>query len=241
MFLLVAQTNLYSQNNLFSEYEEFILNRNQAQFTVPHGFVFKEDQNQKFNCLISDQYRGFRPPHPYSVESTDGHFLVFIDVAPIYSKDSVNVYVEFNPASNYKINNAHIYHVLGDFLKNTTIRYGSLRECPIRYQNTLSTDNTFNADTVIRYSLKIINKDPLRTNYNQCEVMVLQKNGRGYTTLYCFYKNGAKRNLDLYFKSIDKMFRYRDPKEFIEVSEWKSLPKNTEIKIGSSSKNPSCF
>ena len=49
--------------------------------------------------------------------------------------------------------------------------------------------------------------------------MVIQKNTRGYICLYIFYNNKGKKNFEHYMKSLNGVFWYRDPKDYIEVIE----------------------
>lgn len=72
-------------------------------------------------------------------------------------------------------------------------------------------------DTVITYPLKMWQK--YENKYNYCQVIIIQKNARGLICLYCFYNDKGKRILSYYMRSLEGMFWYRDPKDYIEFVE----------------------
>ena len=86
----------------------------------------------------------------------------------------------------------------------------------------------FNADTVISLSLAPeIHKDydfennrnnyffnkinkQYNSSYTNCTVLIIQKEGRGFVTMYCFYDEKAMDNIVTYITAIEGTLRYRD-------------------------------
>lgn len=89
--------------------------------------------------------------------------------------------------------------------KNTEIQLKNhVTYCPLEYAK-----NNFNADTVIRYSLNM-NGLKLQGQYTDNTVLTLQKKGKGFITLYCFYTKEGKRKINDYMKVVENMLWFRD-------------------------------
>jgi hypothetical protein len=57
----------------------------------------------------------------------------------------------------------------------------------------------------------------LENKYNHCQVMIIQKKRRGCIALYCFYNDKGAKKLSHYIRSLEHVFWYREPKDYIEV------------------------
>ena len=120
------------------------------------------------------------------------------------------------PDLKQEINTSHCKDIRFDFRWNTGQNL-SLDQCPISYKSSDYARSAFNADTVLTYPLKMWKK--YENKYNNCQVMVIQKNTRGYICLYIFYNDKGKKNFEHYVKSLNGVFWYRDPKDYIEFVE----------------------
>ena len=146
-------------------------------------------------------------------------YLVFVVLIQIslggFSQKTENINQSFGLNSyTLSLNQSHIK---ADFGSNIGKGIDSLEGFPIKYKSSKYAHEAFNADTVITYPLKMWQK--YEDQYNHCQVVVIQKNTRGLVCLYCFYNDRRKRKLNRYLKSLEGMFWYRDPKDYIEVIE----------------------
>jgi hypothetical protein len=114
-----------------------------------------------------------------------------------------------------EMNTYHLTHIKADFLKNTGKRVAFLSELPITYKSSKYAHESFNADTVITYPLKMWEK--YENKYTHCLVILIQKRYRGCIPLYCLYTDEGAKKLNHYIKSLQKGFWYRNPKDYIEV------------------------
>ena len=114
-----------------------------------------------------------------------------------------------------EMNTYHLTHIKADFLKNTGKRVAFLSKLPITYKSSKYARESFNADTVITYPLKMWEK--YENKYTHCLVILIQKRYRGCIPLYCLYTDEGAKKLNHYIKSLQKEFWYRNPKDYIEV------------------------
>ena len=111
------------------------------------------------------------------------------------------------------MNTYHLTHIKADFLKNTGKRVAFLSKLPITYKSSKYARESFNADTVITYPLKMWEK--YENKYTHCLVILIQKRYRGCIPLYCLYTDEGAKKLNHYIKSLQKVFWYRNPKDYI--------------------------
>ena len=116
---------------------------------------------------------------------------------------------------------SHLSNIKGDFIKNIGKRDISLSDLPLTYKSSKFAREAFNADTVIAYPLKMWDK--FEDKYTHCLVMALQKRYRGIILFYCLYTDEGSKKLDYYLQLLEKVFWYRDPKDYIEVKERKII------------------
>lgn len=227
---LVITSMTYSQeskslNKLFP-LDGYCLDRNQIEYNPPKKFIHGVDTLERkdrlrLKCITSKDFRGLYLVCYNYLISKDSNFLVCISVPPIYceigSKDSIYIDPGLMPELKTKIDTYHLHYVATDFWQNTGGKVTSLEHLPIRYHSSKYAHEAFNADTVITYPLKVWQK--FQNKYNHCQAMLIQKNRRGMFVLYCFYNDKAAKRLNRYTKALEKVFWYRDPKDYIEVVE----------------------
>ena len=198
----------------------YSLSRNQVKFTQPADFDLVRPGKDYLECFHSEKYTSFNPASLTNfvdkLISKDKNFVAFIEIPPVFSRDSVYIDADLLPDLKLDINTSHCKDIRFDFRWNTGHNL-SLDQCPISYKASGYARSAFNADTVLTYPLKMWKK--YENKYNNCQVMVIQKNTRGYICLYLFYNDKGKMNFEHYMKSLNGVFWYRDPKDYIEFVE----------------------
>lgn len=230
LLLLLIISKVYSQKNgsqkeLFPV-DWYTLDRNQVQYNQPKNFTFGIDTLQgkntiRIKSIISEQYRGLYPVYHNHLISEDHNFIVYIEVPLVYSgtgiKDSIYVNPHLVPNLKIKIDTFHLRYIKNDFWQNIAKKVESLENLPVTYKSSKYARESFNADTVVTYPLKMWHK--LYNEYNHCQVIMIQKNTRGFIFLYCFYNDTGARKLSRYLKTLKGVFWFRDPKDYIEVED----------------------
>lgn len=82
-------------------------------------------------------------------------------------------------------------------------------ERQVTYSSHAYAKETFNADAVARFELKMHGRK-LHNKYEDNTVLMIQKSRRGVITLYCFYTPKGKRKLSDYIKQVENMLWYRE-------------------------------
>ena len=225
--LLLSISKVYSQEDkktkeLFNSggyiSEGYALDRNQVRFNQSSDFVFHHIPNGNLICITSKQFRAHAFSRHYNcILSKDSNFIAYVSVPPIFCGDKDSIYADFSFKTGFMIemNTYHLTHIKADFLKNTGKRVAFLSELPITYKSSKYARESFNADTVITYPLKMWEK--YENKYTHCLVILIQKRYRGCIPLYCLYTDEGAKKLNHYIKSLQKVFWYRNPKDYIEV------------------------
>lgn len=218
LFELHAQS--YEELSDIFVHSAYSLSRNQVKFTQPADFDLVRPGKDYLECFHSEKYTSFNPASLTNfvdkLISKDKNFVAFIEIPPVFSRDSVYIDADLLPDLKLDINTSHCKDIRFDFRWNTGHNL-SLDQCPISYETSGYARSAFNADTVLTYPLKMWKK--YENKYNNCQVMVIQKNTRGYICLYLFYNDKGKMNFEHYMKSLNGVFWYRDPKDYIEFVE----------------------
>lgn len=218
LFKLHAQS--YEELNNIFDHGAYSLIRNQVKYTQPAGFELVRSGKDYLECFHSEKYTSFNPASLTNfvdkLISKDKNFVVFIEIPSVYSRDSVYIDADLLPDLKLEINTSHCNDIRFDFRWNTG-RDTPLTQCPISYKPSDYARSAFNADTVITYPLKMWKKHEAK--YNHCQVMTIQKNTRGYISLYFFYTDKGKQNFENYMKQLNGLFWYREPKDYIKFVE----------------------
>lgn len=220
-FLLLSILKVYSQEDkslkeLFLS-DGYTLDRNQVRFNQSSDFVFHYiPGGDRLTCITSKQVRDYNR-HYNCILSKDSNFIAYVSVPPIFCGDKDSIYADFSFKTGFMIemNTYHLTHIKADFLKNTGKRVAFLSKLPITYKSSKYARESFNADTVITYPLKMWEK--YENKYTHCLVILIQKRYRGCIPLYCLYTDEGAKKLNHYIKSLQKVFWYRNPKDYIEV------------------------
>jgi hypothetical protein len=145
------------------------------------------------------------------LHSADDEFVAFIPVYRILTKqDSIDIKKMFPDALLEGLDQVHVNQIKGN------IRYAfgdsAARNWKnhVTYYSPIDARNKFNADTAISFSLPLNANDYYQGKYNHLDALFLQKQGRGFICLYCFYTDKARKDLANYWKAIEGTFRYED-------------------------------
>lgn len=199
----------------------YVLDRNQVRYNPSKDLLFNTDSLRKnefyLECLHAKEFKGVWESYSKYFLSRDSNFVVYAAIPGIFCKRNDSIYADFElrPEDKMEMNTYHLNHIKVDFLRNSGKRDISLTELPLTYKSSEYARNSFNADTVITYSLKMWHK--YENKYTHCLVIMLQKRYRGCIPLYCLYTDDGAKKLDYYLKSLEKIFWYRDPKDYIKV------------------------
>ena len=113
LLLMHISLGIYSQNG-YGHYKDLqnqlgrianTLMYNLVQYTQPENFdlfVQKSDDEEYLTFLRSDKYTRYEPGVWNKLISKDKNFITFIYVPPIYSKDSIYVYMPLAPDIWYR-------------------------------------------------------------------------------------------------------------------------------------------
>jgi len=152
------------------------------------------------------------------LHSKNGDFIAFLPVYKFLTKmDSVRMQKSFPGMPIVDLDNQHAAMVRAKVLlslsKNASIR-GENADFNWRQYVTYYSDKDarrkFNADTAIKVPFPLKKEEAYLGKYNNLIALVLQKNGRGFVIIYCFYTDKAKRKLNYYWKQIEGIYRYED-------------------------------
>ena len=223
--LLLIASNAYPQKdkslqNVFIPVG-YALDRNQVQYNQPKDFISYIDSLGKnkvyLGCFLAKESKRLPSYYRKSFLSKDSNFIILTAIPSIFCRRNDSVYADFDllPEMKVEMNTYHLTHIKADFLKNTGKRVAFLSELPITYKSSKYARESFNADTVITYPLKMWEK--YENKYTHCLVILIQKRYRGCIPLYCLYTDEGAKKLNHYIKSLQKVFWYRNPKDYIEV------------------------
>jgi hypothetical protein len=139
----------------------------------------------------------------YSIlSSEDEHFIVFMRIDEIFTPDKAKKY-------SYDLTDVeHISQIQG-IMKVFFGNDVSAWENQIEYYND-EAKAKFNADTVVSCLIQLPATEYYQDKYGYCKVIIVQKKGRGYLPLYCFYDDIAAKNVEKYLVAIEGIFKYQD-------------------------------
>ena len=148
----------------------------------------------------------------HQLHSKDGQFIAFIQIDnPITEADTL-LWKKLMPGRSYDfIDKQHIAQMKKD-LRVSLLKEGSLSwRQYVTYYSSNDAKSKFNADTATFLPITFISpKFYYKGKYNNLEALYLQKKGRGIVNFYWFYTDEAKKDLPLYRKAIEEIFRYED-------------------------------
>ena len=101
----------------------YTLSRNQVKYTQPADFDLVWSGKDYLECFHSEKYTSFNPASLTNfvdkLISKDKNFVVFIEIPPVYSRDSVYIDADLLPDLKQEINTSHCKDIRFDFRWNT--------------------------------------------------------------------------------------------------------------------------
>lgn len=150
----------------------------------------------------------FKCLSPY-LSSDDNHFIAFLPIYRPMTKDDSAFYQRLSPHTDFSPNLSHFYQMQGhlkDYYGDDYTKKWA--EC-VSYYPEESAKSIFNADTAIRVMMKLHPEDYYKDDFKYIDILFLQKNGKGFLGIYCFYTERAKAKMKDYWSKIEGIYRYK--------------------------------
>ena len=191
----------------------------QMLFSPPEGF-YCDRSTVSSDFLRSPDYTFWASaPWWYCLRSESKDFLTLIYIDACYSRDGIYMYIPGMEKGLEKWKGPFV--LMEDIINsslNTLLYYNTgkdgLEHHPIRYLPTGYAKRAFNADTVITFPLTIWGK-PYKKHYKHAQGMLMKKKGKSHIILVTLYTDEGEKHLDSYLQSLEKMFWFRDPEDFL--------------------------
>ena len=209
LFLITAgQVQAKNDKDWMNSRYKDALSTMKLKYKLPKGFIGKDT----LECFESaPQFKGTVTCVESQMYSTDKNFIVYFYIHENFTAaDSAQIAKLFPTFKQYSVENYHVRHIENDLKTSMGDSYIAPVKRHIKYYPNDFVKKTLNADTLISYPLTIKRGLYLNDLYKNCKVLLIQKKGRGFIALYCFYNEVAAKNLDQYMKPVEEMFKYRD-------------------------------
>ncbi len=187
--------------------EEIFLEDYGIELTPPKGC--KILGTDFFSVAHESVYRG---NSSYYIESPDGEFVAhYFGPRPFAEKKSSIDNTEKGDkyyASNTLLGDYRHYirHELRCILKTEQF---SIKD-HVTYYSYQEAERKFNADTIVGFEVPLFETEPYRGKYNKCYSLYIQKNGRCFVNIGCFFTKKGWENRKKYLKELDKSIWYKD-------------------------------
>lgn len=143
--------------------------------------------------------------------SEDKEVVVFININPVYTQEFANEMNALFASQDHNIVDRQ-HHFQTIFTLKTYLGKQAAKNWKhyVKYYSQENAKKIFNADTAFTYTLNLNKEDILQDKYRYATSLILQRKGKGYITLEVFYTEKAKKNLNKYWRRIEKAFWYND-------------------------------
>lgn len=191
-----------------------VLETMNLEYRHPNGF--------KKNVIISEEMFCFDPKskqcianacfYPQLSIQKDRHFIIFFDTSDrIYTVEDSTEWSGIFPDGDFDfIDKQHIMNLQMHIECTRGKKDSELWKNYVTYYSEEDAKRLFNADTVITYSASLEKGYYFRKKYSHYKIYYLQRKGRGYIPIYCFFDKKAFKKQDKYTKIIDGLFWYND-------------------------------
>ena len=228
----VAGNRYYQYLKRIFQYRAINMMHNQLVFTLPAGFEISKLKKPEYLTFLKSPKYDFVEFHYeyFALKSSDKDFITLIDATfPYISNDGVYLFLNLSDPDDLKIeiDIQHLGQLGRDCHYNTGDEEAS-DDWPVRYESSEYARRAFNADTVMTYPLKMWKN--YKRKYSNCQVTIIQKNGRAFVRLLTLYKDNAKDKLTDYMKKLEGMFWFRNPEDFLEYTKEKVSLEGVVIK-----------
>jgi len=144
------------------------------------------------------------------LHSIDEQFILYFDAQIFTKKDSIDMKRNFPNMPFDVIDKMHSRKTKANILESNGDEAAVNWRKYVDFYPTDKAKNIFNADTAMKYSINLQPQDYYLEKYKYLDVLVVQKKGGGYVNVYSFYTEEGKKELSLYWKEIEGIFRYED-------------------------------
>ena len=204
-FLFVGVAHSQTGRNLLPSWEKAVLDSvMNLQYTQPNGYYT--------NAGYLDWTQGayFRAAEILMSEprfvSDDGNFFAMFPVRqPIVCNAAESHSKKKNDCDD--VNKEHI-----NLTKKLVLEFYGKEELDnwkdyALYHSSSEAKSKFNADTALYLLLPILD-EPYFKDYPYCSVLMIQKNGRGFLPIFCFFNDDGMNDIDTHSAAIERAFRY---------------------------------
>ncbi len=136
------------------------------------------------------------------LDSSDKEYVSFLTVHSVSTKQ-----FQYNQKSLHHADRRHVNQLSGiikRFYDITDYHYPD----HIQFFTDKQAKTKFNADSAMRVSFELEPEDYYLQKYKYIDILLLQKQSRGYVYFVSFYTDTAKQNLNWYRKEIESVLRY---------------------------------
>jgi hypothetical protein len=145
------------------------------------------------------------------LHSNDEQFIAFIPIyKPFTKEDSIDMKRYFPNMPFDVIDKQYIIQIKNNITTSLGKEKGENWRKHVKFYSAGEAKRLCNADTIIRYSVKLQPQDYYKGKYKYLDVLFLQKKGRGFVNFYCFYTDKGKMKFASYWKAMEGVFRYED-------------------------------
>lgn len=211
MLFLIGQF-AYSQTKISWLVEDFqdILTKRDISIKLPDGFKNTESDtldwlkdNPRLEKMFDMIYNKFI--------SEDRECLISLPLFRLLAEneaDSIQVKKSF-PNLPFTINGWHVGHLAKYvfFGKDLDYKTANLND-HLTYYSKAEALSKFNADTAVVFTMVLKDVDAYKGKFNNVEVILLQKNGRGLVSIVCLFTDKAKLNWQYYKDKIESIYYY---------------------------------
>ena len=146
----------------------------------------------------------------YPTIYTDDKFFITYDIIPITTREDSALRAKMFPGTPDVIDKQHIYQ-LRSLLRSTIGEDASESwKNYVTYLPEEEAKRKFNADTVITYSVSFEKDYYFRDKYSNCKIYFIQRKGRGFVPIFCFFDEKAFKEQKKYLKAAESIFWYGD-------------------------------
>ena len=185
-----------------------ILKWMKLNYKKPHGFKEAYLESECFSsnpklallltCISNKLY------------NDEGDFIAFMPIYPVLSPQAVAEWKKIIPNFKYEMNQIHISQAREMIKLDIGDKAAEEWRKHVTYYSEKDAKRKFNADTAFTFSLKLDSGQYYKDRYQYLDVLFIQKNGRSFVNLCCFYDETGKKNLPKYWKAIEGLLRYED-------------------------------
>lgn len=208
-FLILSYATGFAQSSTgwMGELDSMILKSQALVYSKPAGFA----EVGKTVCFDTyEMYQRIGKCVGNQLHADDGEFIAFIHAHRALPEQELARINQLFAQENSDYNSAHIRPIRNSIQATLGDEAAANWKKHVHYYSPKETKHKFNADTAIRYSIPMPPDQPYEGKYSNLQVLVLQKHGKNYISIYCLYTDKAKKRLRKYWRAVEGVLRYDD-------------------------------